>query len=480
MNDRRLKRGIKIAYGTGDFGRAGYNTLRMFFYAIFLTDVVGLKASIASVAALIAIFWDAVNDPLVGILTDRARTRWGRRRPFFLWFSVPFGLSFLLLWWAPPWQTQAALALHVTAAFMLADTFQTLVSVPYLALGPEIAPGYDQRTSLMSWRMFFNLAASLIAAGTAPEIIDAALKAGMSLRQAYLLMGALFGGVAILPFLLLFVLIREHPPAEEPSKGQGFIPTLRIFLSNKPFVIAGSIYVLNWICFDLLALMLPYYLLYWLSRGNLLARVELFGVGLAPETAAFGILLMTAIITLPFWNFLSGRTSKRKAYIIGMSVWALVQCIIWTIPEGRLLSSLWIAAVAGFTTSSAHVLPESMFPEALDWDELRSGKRREGLYYGAITFVRKLATALATFIALQVLSAAGYLSPPEGSLVFHQSAKTVTAIRFLTGPGVLLIILPTILLTVLLPMDRAKQERIQSLLEKRRERRAGKALPPGP
>jgi len=470
MNSGKLDTGMKLVYGAGDFGRASYNTLRMFFYAIFLTDVVGLNPIFASIAALIAIFWDAVNDPLAGLFTDRVRTRWGRRRPFFLWFSIPFGLSFVLLWWAPPWQSQAALAVHITLAFMISDTFQTLVSVPYLAPGPEIAPGYDQRTSLMSWRMFFNLAASLVGAGAGPELIDAALRAGLSLQNACLLMGAVFGGVAAVPFLVLFALVRETPPPKGPVGGDGFTATLGVLFSNKPFVLAGSVYVLNWICFDLLAPMLPYYLLYWLSKGNLLARIKLFGLGFSPETAALGLLLIVAIATLPFWNFLAKRTSKRIAYVSGMSIWAGVQVLIWTIPEGSLASSLWIAAVAGFTTSSAHILPESMFPEAIDWDELRSGKRREGLYYGAITFVRKLAGALATFIALQVLGHSGYTAPPEGALIHTQAPRALSAIRLLTGPGVLLIIIPTMLLALFLPMNRARQERVRILLEKRRKR----------
>ncbi len=470
----RLGLGLKLAYGAGDFGRACYNTLRMFFYAIFLTDVVGLDPLLASGAALVALVWDAVNDPLVGLLSDRVRTKWGRRRPFFLWFSVPFGLSFLVLWWAPPWTTQAALAAHVTLAFMISDTFQTLVSVPYLALGPELAPGYDQRTSLMSWRMFFNLAASLVAAGAGPELIDTALAAGLSLRSSYLLMGAVFGGISAVPFLLLFAVAREVPAAP-PERGPGFFGTLRILATNKPFVLAGSVYVLNWICFDLLALMLPYFLLYWLGGGDLLARVSLFGVRLAPETAAFGILLATAILTLPLWNSLARHTSKRSAYLGGMGLWAAVQAIIGLLPRDRLSSSLWVAALAGLFTSCAHILPESMFPEAIDWDELRSGERREGLYYGAVTFIRKLATAMATFLALQVLGRSGYAAPPEGALVFEQSASALSAIRILTGPGVILVLVPVMLLAARIPVDRRRQGRIRSLLDRRRALRSGRS-----
>ena len=134
---------IKLIYGSGDWSYASFGTLRQIFYAIFLTDVVGLDARLASFAALAGIIWDAINDPIVGVISDRVKTRWGRRRPFLLFFSIPFGLSFLLLWWAPPWQNQIALMLTVTLAYMLSDTFQTLVSVPYNTLTPEIAPDYD-------------------------------------------------------------------------------------------------------------------------------------------------------------------------------------------------------------------------------------------------------------------------------------------------------------------------------------------------
>jgi len=104
--ENRLSFWTKLAYGTGDWSSASYGTLRQIFYAIFLTDVVGLEPRLASFAALIGIIWDAINDPIVGTLTDRTHTRWGRRRPFLLFFSVPFGLSFLLLWYAPPFENQ--------------------------------------------------------------------------------------------------------------------------------------------------------------------------------------------------------------------------------------------------------------------------------------------------------------------------------------------------------------------------------------
>jgi GPH family glycoside/pentoside/hexuronide:cation symporter len=227
---------------------ASFGTLRQIYYAIFLTDVVGLDPRLAAFAALAGIIWDAINDPLVGMLSDRVRTRWGRRRPFLLFFSIPFGLSFLLLWWAPPWQSQLALMVTVTLAYMISDTFQTLVTVPFFALTPEMTPDYDERTSLTGYRMFFNLLVSLVTAVAAPIIIDSALKAGMSQQQGYLIVAAIFGGLAAIPFLLIFMVVRErYSTRSQISAKTPLKDTLRTAWKEYPLPLRIAIYMLNWI-----------------------------------------------------------------------------------------------------------------------------------------------------------------------------------------------------------------------------------------
>ena len=187
--------------------------------------MVGLDPRLASLAALAGIVWDAINDPLVGMLTDRMRSRWGRRRPFLLIFAVPFGASFMLLWWAPPWHNQIALAVSVTLAFMVSDTFETLCGVPFASLLPELSPDYDERTTLTSFRIFFNLLASLVTAVAAPAIIDFALAAGLTQQQGYLIVAGIFGGLAAIPFLLIFTIVRERYGAVD--RPQEIIPFRR-------------------------------------------------------------------------------------------------------------------------------------------------------------------------------------------------------------------------------------------------------------
>jgi len=465
----RLSFWTKLVYGTGDWGIASFGTLRQVFYAIFLTDVVGLEPRLASIAALVGILWDALNDPLVGSLSDRIRTRWGRRRPFLLIFAIPYGLGFLLLWWAPPWQSQLMLMFSVTLAFIISDTFQTLVSVPFFALTPDLTPDYDERTSLTGYRMFFNLLASLATAVAAPMIVDAAFRAGFTLQQGYMVVAALFGGLACLPFLLMFFVLREHHVQRSPHTPP-FRDTVRTAWRNVPFRFATALYMLNWITFDLVALMLPFFLTYWVAGGDLLATVNILGQELSLESAVLGILLVVAVLALPFWTWLSGRLNKRSAYMIGMSFWAVVQMLIILVWPGQIALVLVLAALAGLSVSTAHVLPDAIFPDVIEWDELRTRQRHEGIYYGVKNFVRKLTGAFSIFFALQVLGWFGYQAPPEGAIHYSQSATTLAAIRVLTGPVGAVLLLSAVIVAWFYPLTRERHARIRKMLMRRQAR----------
>ncbi|MFZ5821759.1 MAG: MFS transporter [Chloroflexota bacterium] len=467
----RLSLWTKLVFGSGDWSTSSLGTLRQIFYAIFLTDVVGLEPRLASIAALIGILWDAINDPLVGVLSDRIDTRWGRRRPFLLWFAIPYGLSFIILWWAPPFENQVALAAVITLAFMLSDTLQTLVGVPLYALTPEITLDYDERTSLTGYRMFFNLLASLVTAVAAPAIVDSALASGATQQQGYLIVAALFGGLSVLPLLLIFFFIRERPRSPQEIRAEreiSFFETVRVAWSNIPFRFATGLYMLNWITFDMVALSLPFFISYWVSGGNLLQKA----LGLPIESTVFALLLITSVLVLPFWVWLSNRLNKHIAYVIGMSFWGVVQLLIFTIQPGQLTYILALSVLAGISVSTAHVLPDALFPDVIEWDELRTRRRQEGIYYGVKNFIRKLTGALAIFIALQVLGWFGYQSPPEGATFFQQSPITVTAIRVMAGPFGALLLFSAVAMAWFYPLTRERHTRIRRLLERRKKRTA--------
>ncbi len=469
-NEQRLPWLSKVVYGTGDWGLATFNTLRQIFYAIFLTDVVGLEPRLASFAALIGVLWDAINDPLVGTLSDKVRSRWGRRRPFLLYFAVPYGLAFLMLWWAPPWKSQLVLMIHVMLAYALSDTFQTLVIVPFHALTPEITADYDERTSLAGYRMFFNFLASIITAVAAPMIVDATMARGGTSQQGYVIVATLFGVSAIIPYLLIFFTVREKSRGDRPAEMVSFKATLRTAWQNIPFRYATALYMLNWVTFDLIGVVLPYFLVYWIAQGDLLATVP--GIGMPIESVVLGAMLIVAIIVLPFWTWLAYRIGKRRAYLIAIGLWVILLFLLNFIPPLQYTPVIVMAVLIGISVSAAHVLPDAIFPDVIDWDELRTGERHEGIYYGAKNFIRKLTTAIAIFVALQVLGWLGYKVPPEGVTQFVQPEAALWGIRILTGPVGALLLMGVMVVAWFYPLDRQQHERVRRLLARRQQREA--------
>jgi len=466
----KLPRLTKIIYGTGDWGMAAFNTLRQIFYAIFLTDVVGLDPRLASLAATVGILWDAINDPLVGILTDKMKSRWGRRRPFLLWFAVPYGLAFLALWWAPPWNSQILLMLHVMLAYALSDTFQTLVIVPYLALTPELTSDYDERTSLASYRMFFNFLASIGSAVAAPMVVDTVQAGGGTQQQGYMMAAVIFGISAVLPYLLIFLTVREKRPEEVHIEAVPVRRTFRQAWENIPFRYATMLYMLNWVTFDLISVVLPFFLIYWVVGGDLLAKVPVFGMPI--ESVVLGLMMVTATVVLPLWWWASRHLGKRVAYLIAIGFWAILLIGVIFVPPQRYDLVVLLSVLIGVSVSAAHVLPDAIFPDVIDWGELQTGVRYEGIYYGAKNFIRKLATASAMFVALQVLGWLGYQAPPEGATQWTQPNSALLGMRILIGPVSVLLLIAVMVVTWLYPLDRKQFERIQRLLERRRSRDA--------
>jgi GPH family glycoside/pentoside/hexuronide:cation symporter len=462
---------MKLLYGSGDLGISSIGMMRSIFYAIYLTDVVGLEPRFASFGALVGILWDAINDPIIGILSDHLRTRWGRRRPFLLWFAVPFGLSFIILWSAPNWENPTALLIYVTLSFMLADTLQTLVGVPFLSLTPELTPDYDERTTLTSFRSFFQLMGALAVVVIAPVIVDIVLASGGSQQQGFMLVGAIFGGIGAIPLLLIGLVVRETSTPEQ-TESIPFRRTLQAAWQNIPFRYAVGIHMLNWSAVDMVAIIFPYFLLYWVARGNLLASIHVFGFDLAYESAFFGILMSVCILCIPFWLWLAKLRNKREAYMLGMIFWVTIQLLIITVQPGNTTYLLTIAALAGIGVSAAYTLPDSMFADVIEWDELRTRRRQEGIFYGIRTLIRKLTGALVIFITLQLLGWSGYVSPPEGMLHFTQTDSALRMIRLLVSPFGAMILCGTIFFAWLFPLSREKHARIQKLLEQRRERLA--------
>jgi GPH family glycoside/pentoside/hexuronide:cation symporter len=449
MSEERLSRLTKFIYGAGDTGFSLTSTILGAYFAIFLTDVVGLAPGIAAASIFIGRSWDYINDPIIGHISDRTRSRWGRRRPFLLFGAIPFGLAFILLWWIPPITTSIGLAAYYAVAYLLFDTAATFAYMPYFALTPELTDDYDERTALTSYRMFFSILGGLVAF-TIPLMIIGTFRPENATRVT--LMGVIFAIASVLPLWLTFFGTQErnlHMEKERP----GLRESLQAAFKNRPFVFSAGIFLLTWVAVTILEGTLLFFLKYVVERE-------------AQSDLIMATIFITAIFALPLWEYTSRRWNKQRAYIAGIGFWAVVQLLMITLtPASPLPLLLTLSVFAGIGVGAAHVLPWSIIPDAIEWDELHTGKRHEGMFYSLVTLMQKIASSIAIPLVLVLLEVTGYV---PNSL--EQPGSAILGIRIVVGPIPAILLCAGIAFAWLYPLSREAHSDIRQQLQKRRSR----------
>lgn len=442
-----LPRRTKILYGAGDLGFSVTSTIIGAYLGIFLTDVVGLAPAYAATAVFLGRSWDYINDPLVGHISDRTRTRWGRRRPFLLFGALPYALTFTALWWVPPVTDVLTQTLYYTLAYLLYEAAATFVYMPYFALTPELTGDYDERTALTSYRMFFSILGSLLAF-TLPLTLVGAFRPENAPRMLY--MGGIFGLISAFPLLLTFLGTRErsvYMARDRPNLRSA----LRAAWNNRPFLSSLGIFLMTWIAVDIVQAVLLYYIKYWL-------RME------AQSDLLMGTIFVTAIAALPLWTWASQRWSKRWAYVGGVAFWAVMQLILVTIqPDTGFVFIMILCVLAGIGVAAAHVLPWAMIPDAIEWGEWQTGKRHEGMLYSLVTLAKKGTASFAIPLTLILLELTGYV--PNAA---QQPPGALRGIRWIMGPLPALMLCVGILLALKYPLTR---EQYRHVIQELRERR---------
>lgn len=430
-----LPRRTKLLYSTGDLSTSIPLAIIMFFQLYFLTDVAGLRPDYAGWAVGLGRIWDAINDPLFGMLSDRLRSRWGRRRVLLLFGAVPLGLAFILMWIVPPLD-QLGLMVYYTLVFILFDTLFTMVHVGYNALTPELTSDYDERSSLNGYRMAFSIGGSLgaIILGT---VLGWVISDPVRL---YRLLGLVLGFVSMIPPLIVFSITKERPGSELPPP----LPmgrALRETLSNRPFRMVMGLYLLSWTTASILAAVLVYFASYYLR---------------VPEQANYFVLAAqgAAILFIPLTVLAARRLDKRRAFILGCLAWAVVLLLLFGIGPEQVGLAYALAALSGLGIATAYVIPWAMIPDVIEYDAVRTGQRREGSYYAFASFFQKLATGATIWALGQALAWTGYITPTIGTPIPIQPEAAVLAIRWFAGPAPAALLILAILFAWRYPITR--------------------------
>jgi glycoside/pentoside/hexuronide:cation symporter, GPH family len=444
----------KLAFGMGDLGPAIFTAIGGFYLNAFLLEVARLRPGSVALIFLIVKIWDSVNDPIIGALTDRTKSRWGRRRPWLLFGAVPFGLLYFMYWLVPPLGDTGKFIYYLVVAILF-DTTYTAINVPYTALTPELSRDYDERTSLNSYRFGFSILGGVAAASLHGIILNGF---GDRVVAGYQVSAAIWAVLFTATVLTTFFFTREtHFRDAEQETGPGFFEGLRIAFSNRAFVYTTLIYLLSWLALQFI-------------QGNLFLYVQYWHKGAEHFPYLILGIQVSAFIWLVIWARISQRIGKQKVYYIGVAIWILILIALYFLQPGQIVLLYVLGILAGIGVSIAYLVPWSLLPDVIELDELETGQRREGVFYGFFVFLQKLGLSLGLALSNFALEAAHYVTPLPGQPAPEQPASVLSALRIFVSfvPAAILVL--SVIPVYLYPITKEKHAAMLAELEARKAR----------
>jgi GPH family glycoside/pentoside/hexuronide:cation symporter len=372
----------------------------------------------------------------MGYISDRTVTRWGRRRPYILFGAVPVFLAMVFFFTKPDWLLGAdasplALAVWAALALMLLNTASTVINIPYSSLTPELTDDYHERTSLNGYRFGCAVFGTSIGAA-AVQPIAAAFP---TQARGFSAVGAILGGIVAVTSILTFLGTKERPRAAQDRPDESFFATYKQVFTNKPYILLLVTYALHLCALTFLQGILVYYTKY-ISLNE----------GLA--TPAMVALLLVAMVFIPISVLVAKKIGKKAVYQICFAILASTCLVVFFL--GHILGQTFFIALmlyGGIGLGFSYVAPFAMVPDAVEYDAVRTGKRKEGAYYGIWTFIAKVGQSLSVFLSGVILSAGGYIADAA------QSASSIFSIRLIIGPIPAVIFIAAIIVIQFYPLD---------------------------
>lgn len=411
---RQMSQAERVIFASGDIFGGGGAALISVLYLFYLTDIIGLNPGLAGLALLIPKIWDAVNNPLMGIISDNFRSKWGRRRPFIAAGGFLLIASLALIW-APigAWPSQIAKMGFAMGANLFYATVATMVAVPYGSLSTEVSTDYDERNQINVMRLAFSTVASAGCTLAGTMLLGAYTKGQLTSLALYATLVIGFGLLFTIPVVLVGLRTQERAPIPAGRAGMS-MQTLLEPLSSNPFRMLLWLYLCQALTMDVISALIVYYSLY-------VVKVNV--------TVFLGIFIAVNLVGFVVVGRLVKTVSKNLIYRALIPL-ALVGALImgawpssWPPAGMYLVGGLIAVGVAGGVLMSW-----VMFPDVIDDEELRTGQRNAGTYSGLMTLIRGLATAIAVQLIGLMLQVTGYQKPEQYANPV-QPAATLTGIR---------------------------------------------------
>jgi len=400
-----LSNSLIFGYASGNFGFALLGLVVAVNLQFFYTDFVGLSPGLVAWSLLFAKLFDSITDPVMGYLSDKTNTRFGRRRPYIVAAAIPLAIAFYFLFTPPifedPANNQGYLLFYMLSLYILTYFSWTVGAIPYYSLGAELTDDYNERVKVIAVRETFALVGLLAA-----TILPAYLIYVYGGIQGYSFMGAILGGGIAIFLIFAGVVSQERVEFQGRPAMNPYAGWLTTF-SNPHFRKLLIAFIFSSIAAAVPAVLVIYVSVYIIGTPD-------WWVNAAPgwlPTWSYYLLLYFAsgIISLPFWNMLSNRMGKRDTWFVAIIISTITSAMCWWLNDGSVAFFSIILVFGGFAFGNFLALPPSMVADVIDWDEVETGKRREGSYFAIWAFTTKLGIAITGFVALQVLEHVGYV-----------------------------------------------------------------------
>jgi len=440
LSGTKMKRSHMLGYGIGSIGSGIFSTVPGMLLLFYMTNALGIPAELAALAVFVPKMWDVVTDPIIGMISDRTRSRWGRR-PYLLVGAILTGLFFYGLFNVPLYDSVSARFWHVSLLYVLCATGYTIFAIPYIALPAEMTSDPHERTRIVSYRMVFLFVGIIFAGGLSPVVVEyygggVAGYGAMSLLLALIIAASMMAS---------FFGLKDIKLSDSGTATFSVASIVNGPLKNPGYLIIFGAYALQLGGFGCLLAGLPYYTTYVLGGGS------------DQLSIMFLLLNVSAILSIPLWLRFSYRVGKLKAFKLSGLTLVFSMAILWmfSTPDTVLVVYL-MTAIAGVGFAGQQSLGFALLPDLVDFDP--SGRAPEdvaGVYTGIWVAGEKTGFALGAFFVGTSFGVAGLVETTEGSV--GQTQLVLETIKFCTALAPALLFASGLLLMRLVGKSRLAQ-----------------------
>ena len=429
----------KIGYGFGDMSSSMFWKIFSYYLPFFYSNIFGLSLAHAGTLVLVTKLYDAVSDPVMGLIADRTNTRWGKYRPYLLWIAIPFAVAGVLAFFTPQTDNYTFKHVYAYVTYILMMTVYTAINVPYGAMLGVMTDDSREKSVFSSFRMFFAFIGSFIAMGSFEPLLKlrqsilGTLPAEWTLADStpadWTIAVSVIGIVCAVLFILSFMMTREHVTEAEMAKAPvrensdetaktSVVEDLKALVANGPWwmLLGGGIAILLFNCVRGGAA--AYYFADVLGTNAIFTLALFLTVGEISQ-------LVGVVVTVP----VSEKIGKKATFLLVLVAVTILSVIVAFLPEtpagmwALLVSQILICIAIGINSP----LLWSMFADVADYSELKNGRASTGLIFSSSSMAQKFGAAFGSAIVLWVLMAFGY-DNAKGAVQTPEALATIKAL----------------------------------------------------